>query len=48
MREPLEAREHGDQLKDVRMLAREVTVVNNLQCWQETYLGKPLSRPNTV
>lgn len=43
LHEPLEAREHGDQLNGAPMLLRVVTVVNNHQCWEVTYLGMPLS-----
>lgn len=48
LHELLEAHEHGDQLNDVHMLVKKVTVVNSLRCWQETYLGKPLFRSDAA
>ena len=39
LRELLETHEHGDHPNDAHMLVKEVMVVNNLQLWQETYLG---------
>lgn len=30
------------------MLVMEVTLVNNPRCWQETYLGMPMSRSDAA
>ena len=48
LHELLEAREHGDQLNDVHMLVKKAIVVNNLLCWQETYLGMPMIRSDAA